>query len=140
MTPPTEPDRSAEAASGSKILVIPVAKTAITVVVNPPEAAKSKKSPTSSFKSVMRGNIKNWGKIQTAFGPGCAGSPVTRVVRAEGSGTTYQFKATSTGSIPARCPAPRATRDGPSLRKTAPAKNRTSPGPRAASAVARPIR
>jgi len=41
---------------------------------------------------VMRGNIKIWNKIQTASGAGCTNAPITRVVRAEGSGTTYQVK------------------------------------------------
>ena len=41
----------------------------------------------------MRGSLKIWNKVQTATGVGCVNAPITRVVRAEGSGTTYQLKA-----------------------------------------------
>jgi hypothetical protein len=49
-------------------------------------------SNCQQLESLMRGTIKNWDKLQTATGAGCTGAPITRVVRAEGSGTTYQFK------------------------------------------------
>ncbi len=80
------------AAGGSKALVIPVAQTAIGAVVNPPAGCEIEEITNKQLESVFRGNIKFWGKIQTASGPGCAGSPVTRVVRPDGSGTTFQFK------------------------------------------------
>ncbi len=80
------------ASGGSKILVIPVAQTAITAVVNPPAECEIEELTNKQLESIFRGTIKNWGKVETAFGPGCTGAPITRVVREEGSGTTYQFK------------------------------------------------
>ena len=84
--------KASNAASGSNALIIPVAQTAIAVVVNPPANCEIEEITNKQLESVMRGNIKIWNKIQTASGPGCVNAPITRVVRAEGSGTTYQFK------------------------------------------------
>ncbi|HKZ15065.1 MAG TPA: phosphodiester glycosidase family protein [Solirubrobacterales bacterium] len=84
--------KAANAASGTSVLVVPVAQTAIGVVVNPPTGCEIKEITNKQLESVMRGNIKIWNKIQTATGAGCVDAPITRVVRAEGSGTTYQFK------------------------------------------------
>jgi ABC-type phosphate transport system substrate-binding protein len=83
---------NANTASGSSVLVIPVAQTAIGVVVNPPTGCSIEEITNKQLESVMRGNIKIWNKIQTASGAGCVNAPITRVVRQEGSGTTYQFK------------------------------------------------
>jgi ABC-type phosphate transport system substrate-binding protein len=83
---------NAKAASGSKVLVIPVAQTAIAVVVNPPANCSLEEVTNKQLESVFRGNVKFWGKLDTASGAGCAGAPITRVVRPDGSGTTYQFK------------------------------------------------
>jgi len=83
---------NAEAASGSPVLVIPVAQTAIGVVVNPPENCDIEEITNQELQNVFAGTKKNWGAIPTAFGTGCAGSPITRIVRPVGSGTTYQFK------------------------------------------------
>jgi ABC-type phosphate transport system substrate-binding protein len=80
------------AAGGSKALVIPVAQTSIGVVVNPPKGCTLGKITNKQLESVFRGNVKRWGQIDTATGAGCAGAPITRVVRPDGSGTTYQFK------------------------------------------------
>ena len=81
------------AAGGAKVLVIPVAQTAIGIAVNPPANCSIEEITNKQLESVFRGNIKYWGKIGTAFGAGCPGSPITRVVRSgSGSGTTYQFK------------------------------------------------
>ena len=80
------------AAGGAKVLVIPVTQTSIAVAVNPPAECDVEELTNKQFESIFRGNIKNWGKIDTAFGTGCAGAPITRVVRKDGSGTTFQFK------------------------------------------------
>ena len=74
------------------MLIVPVAQTAIAVVVNAPANCEIEEITNKQLESVMRGTIKNWGKIETASGSGCQAAPITRVVRAEGSGTTYQFK------------------------------------------------
>jgi ABC-type phosphate transport system substrate-binding protein len=83
---------SAKTASGTNVLVVPVAQTAIGVVINPPTGCSVSEITNKQFESVMRGNIKIWNKILTATGAGCVNAPITRVVRAEGSGTTYQVK------------------------------------------------
>ena len=80
------------AAGGSKVLIVPVAQTAIGVVVNPPANCEIEEITNKQLESIFRGNIKYWGKVGTTSGSGCAGAPVTRVVRPDGSGTTYQFK------------------------------------------------
>ena len=92
MTAQPDPDRRGENASGTNVLVIPVAQTAIGVVVNPPTGCEIEEITNKQLESVMRGNVKIWNKIQTATGAGCVNAPITRVVRFEGSGTTYQFK------------------------------------------------
>jgi ABC-type phosphate transport system substrate-binding protein len=84
--------KAAAAASGTNVLVIPVAQTAIGIVVNAPAGCTIREITNKQLESVMRGNIKIWNKIQTAEGAGCVDAPITRVVRAEGSGTTAQFK------------------------------------------------
>src|SRR5262249_30361762 len=85
---------NAEAAAGgtSPILVIPVAQTAIGVAVNPPANCDVKQLTNKQLESIFRGNVTKWGQIDTAVGTGCAGQPITRVVRFDSSGTTYQFK------------------------------------------------
>jgi ABC-type phosphate transport system substrate-binding protein len=83
---------NAKTASGTNVLVIPVAQTAIGIVVNPPTNCSIEEITNKQLESVMRGNLKIWNKIQTASGAGCVNAPITRVVRAEGSGTTFQVK------------------------------------------------
>ena len=83
---------NAESASGAGVVVIPVAQTAIGVVVNPPADCEVGQITNKQLESIFRGNLQYWGKIRTSEGPGCAGEPITRVVRAEGSGVTLQFK------------------------------------------------
>lgn len=90
--PSTTQIANAKTASGTNVLVIPVAQTAIGIVVNPPTGCEIEEITNKQLESVMRGNIKIWNKIQTATGAGCTNAPITRVVRAEGSGTTYQTK------------------------------------------------
>jgi ABC-type phosphate transport system substrate-binding protein len=78
------------AAGGGDVLTIPVAQTAIAVVVNPPEGCTVTKMTGKDVERAFRGVDKNWSEISTASGT-CS-SPITRVVRKDGSGTTYQFK------------------------------------------------
>ncbi|HVW46981.1 MAG TPA: DUF3616 domain-containing protein [Solirubrobacterales bacterium] len=82
----------AKAKSGSGILTIPVAQTAIAIVVNPPAGCTVSELTNKQLEGVMQGRIKVWSKIETAAGAGCVNAPITRVVRKEGSGTTYQLK------------------------------------------------
>jgi ABC-type phosphate transport system substrate-binding protein len=93
----------AEAQSGTKPLIIPVAETAIAVVGNPPGTNAECHLATGTahglgyvqLTQIFGGKeVTNWSELATAGvveGSGCTGE-ITRVVRAEGSGTTYQFK------------------------------------------------
>ena len=83
---------AAKTASGTNILTIPVAQTAIALPVNPPTNCTLTEITNKQLEGVMRGTIKVWSKIQTAVGAGCTNAPITRVVRTEGSGTTFQTK------------------------------------------------
>jgi ABC-type phosphate transport system substrate-binding protein len=91
---------SAESVSKTKPLIIPVAETAIAVVINPPANCELQTGVTHgigwvALTQIFGGKeIKTWAQLATAEvvkGTGCTGE-ITRVVRAEGSGTTYQFK------------------------------------------------
>jgi ABC-type phosphate transport system substrate-binding protein len=85
---------NAEKASGSPVVVIPVLQTAITVAVNPPAGCEVNEITNKQLEEIWRGTLKRWGQLGTryAIGAGCSGANITRVVREEGSGTSYQFK------------------------------------------------
>src|SRR6185312_12275742 len=86
--PPTAAQiKASDTASGTHALVIPVAQTAIAIVANPPANCQIEEITNKQLESVMRGNIKIWNKVQTASGAGCVNAPITRVVRADASGT-----------------------------------------------------
>jgi ABC-type phosphate transport system substrate-binding protein len=72
------------------VLVIPVAQTAIAIPANPPAGCTVGAITNADLEKVFRGILLNWSELATAEGS-CA-SPITRLVREEGSGTTYQFK------------------------------------------------
>jgi ABC-type phosphate transport system substrate-binding protein len=86
------------AAAGAKPVIIPVAQTAIAVMVNPPSGCKFKsgKGITSiELAEVFGGGttttgIKKWSELSQT--EGTCNVAIKRVVRAEGSGTTFQFK------------------------------------------------
>lgn len=79
-------------AGGAKLLVIPVAQTAISVVANPPAGCTVGAITNQDLSLVFRGNDTTWSKLVTAEGGAACNAPITRVVRKDGSGTTYQFK------------------------------------------------
>ena len=81
-------------AGGAKVAVVPVAQTAIAVVANPPANCNVEFLTNSNLSGIMEGRIRNWEKVETAEEEvaGACNSPITRVVRKDGSGTTYQFK------------------------------------------------
>jgi ABC-type phosphate transport system substrate-binding protein len=98
--PNGEQIKKAEENSKTKPLIIPVAETAIAVVINPPVNCELQTGVTHGISWVTLSQIfggkevKTWAQLATAEvvkGTGCTGN-ITRVVRAEGSGTTYQFK------------------------------------------------
>ncbi len=79
-------------AGGASLAVIPVAQTAISVVANPPTGCTVEAITNSELQKVFRGSLLKWSQIATAEGGSACEAPITRVVRKDASGTTYQFK------------------------------------------------
>ncbi len=77
-------------AGGANVAVIPVTQTAISVIANPPAGCTIENITNPDLEKVFRGTFTTWNKISTA--EGSCNSPITRVVRLDGSGTSYQFK------------------------------------------------
>jgi len=88
------------AAIGSDVAVVPLTQTAIAIVANPP--ALPGHSPcvvgevtAVEIESVFSGQLTNWRELADASDPEAGGDcdqAMTRVVREEDSGMTYQFK------------------------------------------------
>jgi ABC-type phosphate transport system substrate-binding protein len=78
------------AAGGGNVLVIPVAQTAISIIANPPAGCTVEEITNKDLEKSFRGIILNWSELSSAEGE-CT-SRMTRVVRFDGSGTTYQLK------------------------------------------------
>lgn len=78
--------------TGAKALTIPVAQAAIAVVVNPPAGCAITAITPATLESTFRGAAATttWASIG-GTGTSCANN-ITRVVRNDVSGTTYQFK------------------------------------------------
>jgi ABC-type phosphate transport system substrate-binding protein len=81
-----------KAAGGGNVLVIPVAQTAIAVVVNPPSGCTLANITNSELERVFRGVVTKWSELENAEGATACASALKRVVHRDGSGTTYQFK------------------------------------------------
>jgi ABC-type phosphate transport system substrate-binding protein len=86
-------------ANGSKPVIIPVAQTAIAVVANMPAGcalAAGKGLTYADLNKLFAGTIKKWSQISTVNSvSACVAAEtgeITRVVRKDSSGTTYQFK------------------------------------------------
>lgn len=77
-------------AGGGHVLVIPVAQTSISIPANPPAGCTVEDITNGDLQAVFKGTYTKWSQLATAEGE-CE-SPITRVVREDGSGTTYQFK------------------------------------------------
>src|SRR5262249_52853102 len=77
-------------AGGANLAVIPVTQTSISIVANPPAGCEVEAITNSDLTAVFEGRIASWDKLDTA--EGTCSSPITRVVRKDASGTTYQFK------------------------------------------------
>jgi ABC-type phosphate transport system substrate-binding protein len=71
----------------ARVVTVPVAQTAIAIMVHPPTGCTVNEITNVHLEEVFSGDIQNW----SSLGTGCTGT-ITRIVRAEGSGTTYQFK------------------------------------------------
>jgi ABC-type phosphate transport system substrate-binding protein len=77
-------------AGTAQLTVIPVTQTAIAIVANPPAGCAVEEITNGNLTAVFEGRFLNWSDLATA--EGTCNSPITRVVRKDGSGTTYQFK------------------------------------------------
>jgi ABC-type phosphate transport system substrate-binding protein len=81
--------------SGTEAVIVPVTQTAIAVVIHPPAGCQFKSGKGISWtdlNKVFGGSaITSWNQFENIEGTTCS-SPITRVVREDASGTTYQFK------------------------------------------------
>jgi ABC-type phosphate transport system substrate-binding protein len=85
---------AAEALAGGNAVIVPVSQTAIAVVVHPPSGCSFKSETGISWaelNKIFGGTaFTNWNQLGNVTGT-CTHA-ITRVVRKDGSGTTYQFK------------------------------------------------
>jgi ABC-type phosphate transport system substrate-binding protein len=77
-------------ANSTNVVTIPVAQTAIAIVVNLPSGCSLTRITNAQLQAAFAGTAKTWTEIG-AVGTGC-GVAIKRVVRTDGSGVTYQFK------------------------------------------------
>lgn len=81
-------------AGGAGLLTIPVTQTAISIIANPPAGCDVEAITNKDLENVFNGTILKWSQLSTILAepnPAC-NYAIKRVVRTEGSGTTYQFK------------------------------------------------
>lgn len=89
-----------KAARDSDVVVVPVAQTAIAIAANPPAlpahpACTVPRISAAQLQKVFSGEIKNWRQLGAASDQTLGGDcdqAITRIVRGESAGTTYQFK------------------------------------------------
>jgi len=89
-----------KAALGSDLAVVPVTQTAIAIAAHPPQlpahpACVVPRINNVQLEKVFSGELKNWRQLNAASDPALGGDcdqAITRIVRDESSGTTYQFK------------------------------------------------
>lgn len=89
-----------KAALSSDLVVAPVAQTAIAVVAHAPalpahEPCVVGQVTQTDLEAIFSGQLTNWRQLTTASDSepgGDCDQAITRIVRQEGSGTTYQFK------------------------------------------------
>lgn len=81
-------------AGSSSVVVVPVLQAAVAIIVNPPANCSLPGSPAHidnvALEQAFDGSATTWSAIG-ATGAGCSAS-LTRAVRSDSSGTTYQFK------------------------------------------------
>jgi ABC-type phosphate transport system substrate-binding protein len=97
--PPLSEINEVETRTGVAPVVLPVAQTSIAIVANKPSACVITNGITyTDLNKLFNGELKKWSEISTmsaANKEACAKvetGNITRVVRKDGSGTTYQFK------------------------------------------------
>jgi ABC-type phosphate transport system substrate-binding protein len=89
-----------KAALGSDVAVVPVTQTAIAIAAHPPTLpahapCTMPRITANQLQRVFSGDITNWRLIATTSDPSPGGDcdqAITRIVRDESAGTTYQFK------------------------------------------------
>ena len=89
-----------KAALGSDVAVVPVTQTAIAIVSHAPQlpahpACVVPRINNAQLQKVFSGEIKNWRQLSAASDPTLGGDcdqAITRIVRDDSAGTTYQFK------------------------------------------------
>lgn len=89
-----------KAALGSDVAVVPVTQTSIAIAAHPPRlpahpACEVPRINSSQLQKVFSGELKNWRQLNAASDPTLGGDcdqAITRIVRDESAGTTYQFK------------------------------------------------
>lgn len=89
-----------KSALGSDVVVIPVTQSAIAISANPPAlpahpACTVPRITATQLQKVFSGEIKNWRQLGAASDNTLGGDcdqAITRIVREESAGTTYQFK------------------------------------------------
>lgn len=87
-------------ALGSGLVVVPVANTSIAIVAEPPQlpahpACELTQIIQADLEGIFSGQLTNWRQVGTVSDTEAGGDcdqAITRVVREEASGTTYQFK------------------------------------------------
>lgn len=89
-----------KAARGSDLVVVPVTQTSIAIAANPPALpahppCSLARISATQLQKVFSGEIKNWRQLGAASDPtpgGDCDQAITRIVRDESAGATYQFK------------------------------------------------
>lgn len=89
-----------KAALGSDLTVVPVTQTAIAIAAHPPQlpahaACAVPRINNVQLQKLWSGEIKNWRQLNAASDSSLGGDcdqAITRIVRRESAGTTYQFK------------------------------------------------
>lgn len=82
---------NAKTVSGANPVIVPVAQTSIAVVANLPSGCSFTGGITwKGLNKIFSGTVKKWSEVENATG--CGSSEITRVVREDGSGTTFGFK------------------------------------------------
>jgi len=89
-----------KAALGSDVVVVPVTQTAIAIAAHPPALPAHPvcivpRITAAQLQKVFSGEVKNWRQLGAASDSTLGGDcdqAITRIVRDESAGTTYQFK------------------------------------------------
>jgi phosphate transport system substrate-binding protein len=90
--PTTNQLANIDARSGANTVVLPVSQTAIAIVAHPPANCTVTGLTQADLQGVFAGTITTWDDLALDSGSGCTDASITRVVRSDGSGTTFQLK------------------------------------------------